>query len=97
MKQELLKIASKIARGPEYNTLRKNQVPLTEAEKKEAMRAKAVWHHGPNGKESCAVWKSVVNGKEYYCCNTHRAMNTAPTLKGAIKNFDFIKTTASRK
>ena len=80
--------------SPNQKTLKKNKKPLTDEERAEVMKRGAVWHHGPNGEESPAVWKSVVDGKSWYCCNTHRAIQIKPTLKGAIKAFDFIKTTA---
>jgi len=38
--------------------LLKYRTELTEAEYKEAFKRKAVWHHGPNGEETCAIWKS---------------------------------------
>ena len=61
------------------------------------MKAKAVWHNGPHGEEQAAVWKSVNKntGKTTYVTNTHRAYNTASTLRGAIGRFHkFIKGTA---
>ena len=82
------------AKSPRMNTLKDNRVELEPSERKEVMRRKAVWHHGPGGKESPAVWKSVVRGKTYYVCNTHRAAAVKPTLKAAIRAFDFIKTTS---
>ena len=83
-----------IMESPRQKNLKKNRKPLTDEERAEVMKAKAVWHHGPKGEETPAVWKAVVNGKTWYCCNTHRAIQIKPTLKGAIKAFDFIKTTA---
>ena len=80
--------------SPEMKTLKKNRRTLTDAERKEVMDRGAVWHHGPNGEETPAVWKAVVKGKTWYVCNTHRAMQCKPTLKGAINAFKFIKTTA---
>ena len=76
--------------------LKKSKVPLTPEERAEVMKRKAVWHHGPNGEETPAVWKSVdKKGKTTYVTNTHRAYNTAPTLKGAINRYHkFIKSTA---
>lgn len=75
--------------------LKDNKKPLTPEERKQIMDAGAVWHHGPNGEETPAIWKSVdKNGKVTYVTNTHRAYQTAPTVKGAIKKYAFIKTTA---
>jgi len=80
----------------DFQKLKDNQVPLTPEERKEVMDRKAVWHKAPDGEESVAVWKSVnKDGKTTYVTHTHRAYNTAPTLKGAIGRFhDFIKGTA---
>jgi hypothetical protein len=79
----------------EFEVLKKNKIPLSDEERDKVMKAKAVWHHGPNGEETAAVWKSKnSNGDVKYCCNTHRAYKVADTLGGAIKHFDFIKTTA---
>ena len=80
--------------SPNQDTLKKNKTPLTDEERTEVMKRGAVWHHGPNGEKTPAVWKAVVKGKTWYCCNTHRAIQIKPTLKGAIKAFEFIKTTA---
>ena len=80
--------------SPEMDTLKKNRKPLTDEERQLIMNKGAVWHHGPNGEKSPGVWKAEVKGKTWYVCNTHRAMQCKPTLKGAIKAFEFIKTTA---
>jgi hypothetical protein len=80
--------------SPNQATLKKNKRPLTDEERAEVMKAGAVWHMGSNGKPSPAVWKAVVKGKTWYACNTHRAIQIKPTLKGAIKAFEFIKTTS---
>ena len=80
-----------------FNSLKKNQKPLTDEEREKVMSRKAVWHHGPNGEETPAVWKSVnpKTGETTYICNTHRAFNTAKTIEGAISRFHkFIKGTA---
>jgi len=81
-------------RHPKMKALKDNRVELDDAERKEVMRRGAVWHKSPGGKASPAVWKSEIRGKTYYVCNTHRAMQVKPTLKGAIRAFDFIATTA---
>ena len=80
--------------SPKMETLKKNKKPLTDEERKLVMDGGAVWHHGTNGEETPAVWKSVVDDKTWYVCNTHRAYQCKPTLKGAIKAFEFIETTS---
>lgn len=89
-------IESVLLESPEFKTLKDNKIPLTDEERDECMKADAVWHHGPNGEKTCAIWKSKKkDGKIVYGCNTHRAYNIAPTLKGAIGKFhSFIKETA---
>ena len=81
-------------RSPDMKTLKNNRTELDDDERKEVMRRGAVWHHGKDGKPTPAVWKSEVRGRTYYVCNTHRAAQVKPTLKGAIRAFDFIKTTS---
>ena len=82
-------------KGPDFKTLKKNKVKLSDEEREEAINADAVWHPGNHDNPVCAIWKSEVNGKTYYGTNTHRAFNTAPTLKGAISKYhSFIKGTA---
>lgn len=89
-KDTLIKIAKNF-----FEQLKENQVPLTDEERDQVMKSKAVWHHGPNGEETPAVWKSVVNGKTWYVTHTHRAYNKRPTIKGAIYRYhSFIKDTA---
>jgi len=79
-----------------FQKLKENKKPLTPEEHALVMQRKAVWHHGPNGEETPAVWKSVdKDGKVTFVTNTHRAYNARPTLKAAIKRYhDFIKGTA---
>jgi hypothetical protein len=87
----------KIAKKTKFKDLKKNQVPLTPEERAEVMKRKAVWHYN-GGSPSPAVWKSVdkKTGEVTYVTHTHRAFNTAPTVKGAIGRFhSFIKSTAS--
>lgn len=82
-------------RKSHFEVLRDNQVPLTDEERAKVMKAKAVWHHGPGGKESPAVWKSVVRGKTSYVCDSHRCFQERGTLEAAIKIFhEFVKETA---
>lgn len=79
-----------------FQKLKDNKVPLNDEERAEVMKKKAVWHHGPNGEETPAVWKSKdKDGKITYICHTHRAYNTASSLGAAINKFhNFIKGTA---
>lgn len=85
--------------------LEKYRTEMTKAELDEVFKRKAVWHHGPNGEETSAIWKAQVfdhskndriscTPQFVYVTNTHRAMATAPTLAGIIKKFQFIKSTA---
>lgn len=81
----------------DFKKLKKNQKPLTDEERQKCMDRKAVWHHGPGGKATPAVWKSVdpKTGKETFVTNTHRAYQARPTVEGAISIFHkFIKGTA---
>jgi hypothetical protein len=77
----------KAKRPPGLDVLKKHKVKLTDEERTQAMDAGAVWkpcnHDGP----VCAIWKSVVNGRSWYGCNTHRLYAARPTLKGAIRAF----------
>lgn len=92
---ETKKFAEK--KEPDFKTLEKNKIPLTSEERKKVMDAGATWNHGPNGEPSPAVWKSEVDGKTWYICNTHRCHAIRPTLKGSISSYDFIETTSSSK
>ncbi len=79
----------------EMEVLKDNKIPLDDKERAKVMKAGAVWHHGPEGKESPAVWKSKnSSGKVKYVCNTHRAYQAKDTLAAAIKAFDFIEGTS---
>lgn len=76
-------------------TLKKNKKPLTDEERTQCMKAGAVWHQGPHGEETPAIWKSVgKDGKATYVVNTHRAYQTASSMKGAIAKYPEIKETA---
>lgn len=84
-------------RRSSFRVLKDNKVALTAQERAQVMKAKAVWHQSPNGAPSSAVWKSKNprTGKTTYVTNTHRAYNTAPTVRGAISRYHkFIKSTA---
>lgn len=83
-----------LVEASKFETLKKNKKPLTDEERELCMTRKCVWNF--TGKPTPAVWKSVdKNGKTTYVTNTHRAYNTAATVKGAIKRYhDFIKGTA---
>lgn len=85
----------------EFQKLKDNKVRLTPEERKQCLDKKAVWHNGVKKGTAHAtvpaVWKSKdpKTGKTIYVTNTHRAYNTAPTLKGAIGKYHrFIKGTA---
>lgn len=88
-------IVAKKRRSP-FEILKQNKVPLTDEERRLVMARKAIWHHGPGGAPSPAVWKSKDSrGKTTFVTNTHRAYNTAPTVQGAISRYHkFIKGTA---
>jgi hypothetical protein len=91
----LLKIAKSKPKS-KFKILKDNKVPLTPDERAEVMSRKAVWNFSGKG-PTPAVWKSVneKSGEITYITNTHRAYNTAPTLKGAIGRYHkFIKGTA---
>lgn len=80
-----------------FEVLKANKKSLTPEERAEVMKSGAVWRMGSdNGKASPAVWKSEDSkGKVTYVTHTHRAFNTAPSLRGAIGRFHkFIKSTA---
>jgi 5,10-methenyltetrahydromethanopterin hydrogenase len=95
--EELLLLERKSKAKSKFKVLQDNKVQLTDDERKEVMDADAVWHFSPGNKPSPAVWKSInkKTGETTYVTNTHRAYNTAPTLKGAISRYHkFIKGTA---
>lgn len=89
--------------------LEKYRTEMTKNELDEVFKKKAVWHHGQNGEETPAIWKSQdVHGaikragkhkapkvEFLYVTNTHRALKTAKTLNKAIEWYHkFIKRTA---
>jgi hypothetical protein len=86
------KLAKK--KEPSYETLEKNKKQLTKEERKKVMDAGAVWHHGPNGEETPAVWKSEVDGKTYFVCATHRCCAIRNSLDASINSYDFIESTS---
>jgi YHS domain-containing protein len=73
--------------GPQFDTLEKGKVKLTDIEHERVITAKAVWHFGSSSKPSPAIKKAIVHGKTYYYCNTHRCYQFAKTLDSAIKKF----------
>lgn len=91
-----MRFAEFLVEASKFKQLKKNQVELSPEERADVMKQKATWHHGPNGSPTPAVWKSTdTKGKTTYVTHTHRAYNTAPTLKGCIGRYhDFIKGTA---
>ena len=91
---KIIKTIKYASKGPDMKILKKNKISLTDEERKQVMDRGAIWHHGPNGEPSPAVWKSEVDGETWYVCDTHRAYQCKSTLKGAIKAYDFIETTS---
>lgn len=83
-------------RKSEVQVLKENRTPLSKEERDIVMAKKAVWHHGPHGEETPAVWKSKNSkGETRYVCNTHRVGSVAKSLLGAIGNFfRFVKSSA---
>ena len=77
------------AQGPRWATLKKNKKPLTPEEREQVHASGAMWSD-----DRSAVWKSVVNGKTWYVCSTHRFYQVRPTLRGAIGTFDAVEKTA---
>jgi hypothetical protein len=82
------------SKGPEFSTLKKNKVKMDPEERDKAIKAGAVWSPGNSKKPVCAIWKSVVNGKTWYGCNTHRLYQVAKTLKGALSLWPNVKASA---
>lgn len=85
---------SMLTESPKIKTLKDNARQLSPEERDQVMKAGAVWNHGPNGEKTPAVRKSVVKGKTWYWCATHRAYKVKPTFKAAIKAYDWVETTA---
>ena len=78
----------------DFKTLKKYRVDLEPEEREKVLKSRAIWHHGPKGEPTAAVFKSVVRGRTYYTTNTHRAYNTTPSLDDTIDRYhDFIKGT----
>lgn len=80
--------------SPEIKTLKKNTRPLDPKERAQVMKAGAVWHHGRDGEATPAVRKSVVNGKTWYWCATHRFGQVRSSLAAAIKTFPAVEETS---
>jgi len=87
--------ASTKKRKSHFQVLKEHRIELTHEERKKVMDADAVWHHGPGGAPSPAVWKAVVDDKTTFICHTHRAFQERNSLDAAIKIFhSFIKETS---
>lgn len=95
-KKNIVRESLNEAKKSEFQKLKDNKVPLTDEERAKVMKADAVWHHGPNGEATPAVWKSKDNkGNITYVTHTHRAYNTAKSLQACINKYhNFIKGTA---
>lgn len=79
-----------------YSDLKDNKIPLDPEERKLVMSRGAKWHFSHMNNPTPAIWKAVhkKSGDIVYGCNTHRAVATAPTLKGALAKWPFIRGTA---
>lgn len=79
-----------------FQVLKENRIPLSKEERDIVIKREAVWHHGPHGEETPAVWKSKNSkGEIRFATNTHRAIAITKSLLGAIGRFHrFIKGTA---
>lgn len=77
-----------VKRKTPFEVLKENKKPLSKRERDKVMKAKAVWHHGPHGEETAAIWKSKDSkGKVTFVANTHRAMDKSPNLDVMIRKF----------
>lgn len=96
MKLKQILHEERLCEDDNFSYLAAHKQPLTAEERDEVMRSDAIWHHGVKGEPSPAVWKAVDRkGNVWYITNTHRAYETASSLKGAIKLYhSFIKGTA---
>ena len=83
-----------LTESPRLPTLKAHRVKLTTGERNAVVNAGAVWHHGENGARTPAIWKSIVLGKPWYVCSTHRAFQCRPTLRGALGTYRAIAATA---
>ena len=80
--EALALVENLLLEAPEIKTLKAARRQLDPAEREKVLAAKATWGDGKPG-----VWKAVVRGKTWYCCNTHRCYQAKPTLAAAIKAF----------
>jgi hypothetical protein len=86
--EKVTEVEELLEKKTHFEILKKNKVKLTDEERDSVMKGKAVWHHGPDGAESPAVWKSVNReGKNTFVASTHRCYKTASTVKGAIHHY----------
>lgn len=77
-----------IERKSEFAILKGNRASLEGEEKEKAMKSGCVWHFGPGGTESCAIYKSKdTSGKVWYVSNTHRMYAKSKTLDQAIEKW----------
>lgn len=89
-RQRMVLLAKSVGakRKSEIALLKENRVPLTPEERAEVMQAKAVWHWGPHGEATPAIWKSkhpTTGVVQYFSFS--RIYKVASTLKGAIGDF----------
>lgn len=88
-------IVGEDADAPDFAALKAARTKLDDAERDAVMRAEAVWHHGPKGEKTPAVWKSRLGEQTWFVTNTHRCYQARRSLDGAIAAYHrTVKATA---
>lgn len=75
---------------PSFPDLRTGKQTMTESDTAVVMKARAVKHTPPKNKPVPAVWRSVVDGVEWFVSNSHRAYAASRTLSEAVVRFHAV-------